>query len=94
VLDIVVQPIRAGVEVIAVFVAGNDVTARTCRRQAARESEERFRTIANSAPVPIWVSNPDRTRDFVNQAYVEFLGLPEEEAAKLDWRTILHPDDH
>jgi PAS domain S-box-containing protein len=94
VLDYNVEPIVEHEEVIAVFVAGNDVTARHAAEHRLRESEARFRTIANSAPVPIWVSNPDRTRDFVNQAYVEFLGLPEEEAAKLDWRTILHPDDH
>jgi PAS domain S-box-containing protein len=42
----------------------------------------------------MWVSNPDRTRSFVNRAYVDFLGLDYEAAAKLDWRTILHPDDH
>jgi PAS domain S-box-containing protein len=94
VLDYLVQPIVENEEVIAVFVAGNDVTAQHIAERKLRESEERFRIIANSAPVPIWVSNADRTRDFVNQAYVDFVGLPREEAARLDWRNILHPDDH
>jgi PAS domain S-box-containing protein len=94
VLDYLVQPIVERGEVIAVFVAGNDVTARHMAERRLRESEQRFKLIADSAPVPIWVTRPDRTRDFVNQAYLEFVGQPEEEAKRFDWRTILHPDDH
>ena len=41
----------------------------------------------------MWVTKLDRTRLFANQAYVDFLGLPYEEAIKFDWRKILHPDD-
>jgi PAS domain S-box-containing protein len=94
VLDYLVQPIVEDGAAIGAFVAGTDVTARYSAERRLRESEERFRIIADSAPVPIWVSKPDRTRSFVNRAYVEFLGMEEEEAAALDWRNILHPDDH
>ena len=59
-----------------------------------RESEERFRSIANSAPILVWVTNADRVRAFVNQTYVEFVGGTYEEARVLDWRQVLHPDDH
>jgi PAS domain S-box-containing protein len=94
VLDYVIQPIVEQDHILGVFIAGNDVTARHQAEQELRESEERFRLIADSAPVPIWVSNPDRTRNFINRAYVDFVGLDYEAAARLDWRTILHPDDH
>jgi PAS domain S-box-containing protein len=60
---------------------------------AARESEERFRLIADSAPVPMWVTSLDRRRWFVNRAYVDFLGCSYEEAVDFDWRKILHPED-
>ena len=70
-----------------------DVTDRMLAQETLRESEERFRLIANSAPVPIWVTKLDRTRLFANKAYVDFLGLPYEEAIKYDWRKALHPDD-
>jgi PAS domain S-box-containing protein len=60
---------------------------------ALRESEARFRLIADSAPVPMWMTRLDRTREFANRAYVEFLGLPYEEALAFDWRHIIHPDD-
>ncbi|WP_114952717.1 hybrid sensor histidine kinase/response regulator [Sphingosinicella terrae] len=65
--------------------------ARTERR--LRESEERFRLIADSAPALMWVTKLDRKRSFVNRAYVDFLGITYEQAVDFDWRTVLHPDD-
>ncbi len=70
-----------------------DITERSLAREMLRESEERFRLIADSAPVPIWVTQLDRTRSFANRAYTEFVGLPYKKALAFDWRTILHPDD-
>ncbi|WP_454619550.1 PAS domain S-box protein [Bradyrhizobium cenepequi] len=70
-----------------------DITERMLAQEKLRESEERFRLIADSAPVPIWVTKLDRTRSFANRAYIDFLGLPYEEAIKFDWRKRLHPDD-
>lgn len=70
-----------------------DITDRTLAKELLRESEERFRLIADSAPVPMWVTRLDRTRAFANQAYVDFLGVRYEEALAFDWRTILHPAD-
>jgi PAS domain S-box-containing protein len=70
-----------------------DVTDQMLAREVLRESEQRFRLIADSAPVPIWVTKLDRTRSFANRAYVEFIGLPYHEALAFDWRKVLHPDD-
>jgi PAS domain S-box-containing protein len=70
-----------------------DVTERMLAQEKLRESEERFRLIADSAPVPMWVTKLDRTRSFANQAYVDFVGLPFEQAIAFDWRKVLHPDD-
>src|SRR5215207_11470806 len=70
-----------------------DVTAQMLAQATLRESEVRFRLIADSAPVPVWVTKLDRTRSFANQAYLDFLGLPFEEAIVFDWRKRLHPDD-
>ncbi|WP_244624718.1 PAS domain-containing sensor histidine kinase [Sphingomonas sp. So64.6b] len=52
-----------------------------------------FNLIADSAPVPMWVTRLDRRRSFVNRAYVDFLGVSYAEAVDFDWRLILHPDD-
>ena len=59
-----------------------------------RESESRFRDIADTAPVLIWVTRADRVRSFVNQAYVEYMGADYETVRLADWREYLHPDDH
>ncbi len=83
----------AGGEVSGFYAVVQDVTDRKLVEKALSESEERFRSIANSAPVPIWVSRLDGRRAFVNYAYQEFLGLPFEESLNYDWRKSLHPDD-
>jgi PAS domain S-box-containing protein len=93
-LDFVFQPItdnQGGVT--GIFAQGHDVTELHNAELALRESEERFRLIADSAPVPMWVTRLDRKRSFVNRAYVEFLGISYEEAVDFDWRTVIHPDD-
>jgi PAS domain S-box-containing protein len=55
--------------------------------------EDEFRLIADSAPVAVWVTRLDRTRSFVNRAYIEFVGVPYDQALVFDWRRIIHPDD-
>jgi PAS domain S-box-containing protein len=73
-----------------------DVTEQRTAERALRESEERFRRIANSAPVMMWVTRLDRVRDFVNDHYAEFVCGPDcdpDEARTIDWRSRIHPDD-
>ncbi|MBO9500455.1 PAS domain-containing protein [Brevundimonas sp. A19_0] len=61
---------------------------------ALRESEGRFRDMANDAPVLIWVTAADRTREFVNEAYRRFMGADHATTLQTDWRAFIHPDDH
>jgi len=56
-------------------------------------TESRFRMLADSAPVLMWLSHVDGTREFVNRAYLDFLGLDYEDAMAFDWRRLIHPDD-
>ncbi|MBK3666538.1 PAS domain S-box protein [Bradyrhizobium diazoefficiens] len=83
----------AGGRAVRLVGADLDVTDQMLAQATLRESEERFRLIADSAPVPIWVTKLDRTRSFANQAYVDFVGLPYDQAIAFDWRKVLHPDD-
>ena len=83
-------------EVRGIIIFVQDVTEQRASERAMKESEERFRRIANSAPALMWVTRIDRMRDFVNEAYAEFAcgpGCDLEEARTLDWRERIHPDD-
>ena len=86
----------AGGPVRGLIIVVQDVTEQRDAERALRESEARFRRIADSAPVMIWVTRLDRVRDFVNEAYAEFAcgpGCDRDEARTLDWRERIHPDD-
>jgi len=90
--DYVPQKDRHG-EVVGMILLVQDITEQRAAERALKESEARFRRIADSAPVMMWVTRLDRTRDFVNDAYAEFAGMSREEARALDWRERIHPDD-
>ena len=88
--------VTAGGQVQGFVIVLNDVTEQRVAERSLRESEERFRRIANSAPALMWVTRLDRVRDFVNEAYAEFAcgpGCNPDAARKLDWKSRIHPDD-
>ena len=62
-------------------------------RKAVEISEARFRALADSAPILMWVSRTDGRREFANRAYADFLGADYETTINFDWRKALHPDD-
>ena len=58
-----------------------------------RESEERFRLVANTAPVLIWMSGPDKLYTFFNQPWLEFTGRPIEAELGNGWADGVHAED-
>lgn len=68
-----------------------DITERVLAEAALRESEERFRTVAEVTPAAIFVIEGDRIV-YVNQAAEEITGYTAQEMMAMDPWTILHPD--
>ncbi len=60
---------------------------------ALRESEERFRAIANSIDQLIWATQPDGFHDYYNQRWYEYTGVPEGSTDGAAWNRMFHPDD-
>ena len=65
---------------VAAFV---DVTARRRAEAALPESEERFRNMADHAPVMMWVTRPDGVCTYLNREWYDFTGQTPEEARGL-----------
>jgi len=69
-----------------------DITERRETETALRRREARFRALMNNAPVLIWVTGLDGM-EYVNQAYLEFLGVESHEVLGNAWTYFLHPED-
>jgi len=70
-----------------------DVTKRKIAEEELRESEERFRTVANAAPVMIWMSGPDKLCTFFNKGWLDFTGRSPEQELGNGWAEGVHRED-
>ena len=61
--------------------------------QQLRESEQRFRLVADSAPILIWMSGIDKTCTWVNKSWLDFTGRSMEHELGHGWTAAIHPDD-
>jgi PAS domain S-box-containing protein len=71
-----------------------DITTQKRIEGALRESEQRFRLVAESAPVMLWMGDQNGKCIYLNRAQREFWGGDLERVSDFDWGTTVHPDDH
>ena len=71
----------------------HDITDRKMAEASLRESEERFRVVADTAPVMIWMSSTDKQPNYFNQAWLDFTGRSFEAELQSGLAAITHPDD-
>jgi two-component system, cell cycle sensor histidine kinase and response regulator CckA len=93
-VSLTISPIRDGTgTIIGASAIARDITKRKESEAALRESEERFRRIADSAPVMIFASGPDQLANFFSKGWLDFTGRKLEQELDFGWTEGLHPED-
>jgi PAS domain S-box-containing protein len=62
------------------------------RTEQLRQSEEQFRTLANSIPQLAWMANADGAIFWYNQRWYDYIGAGEQEIERWGWTSVQHPD--
>ena len=70
-----------------------DITKRKMAEEALIESDSRFRAVADSAPVMIWMSGPDKLCNFFNKGWFDFTGRTPAEELGNGWTEGVHRED-
>jgi len=87
-------PLRDGNNcVVGVLGMYQDITELKRAEEVLRESESRFRTLANSAPVLIWMSGPDKLYNWFNKVWLDFTGRSRQQEQGNGWAEGVHPED-
>jgi PAS domain S-box-containing protein len=75
------------------LIASSDITDRKQAQQALQESEARFRNMADTAPVMIWMAGPDKLCNYFNQQWLNFTGRTIQQEGGNGWTEGIHRDD-
>ena len=70
-----------------------DITERKLAEATLRQSESRFRVLAQAVPNQVWSARTDGKLDWVNQKIIDYSGLQESILLGDGWLQLLHPDD-
>lgn len=93
VVEITLSPQQANGRVVNFLGIARDITDRKQAEEALRESEDRFRTALNHAPIGMAIVALDGTFLIVNCAFSEIVGYTEAELQGMTFQEITHPDD-
>jgi PAS domain S-box-containing protein len=86
-------PLKDGHRVIGINTVCEEITERMQVEEALRQSEARFRQMADNAPVMVWVTDPTGYCTFLSQSWYDFTGQTEATGLAFGWLDVTHPDD-
>lgn len=93
--EVRVQPSRdIGGMLVGWFGSASDIEDSHNLNESLRASEERFRRLADQAPVLIWMSDTTKATTWFNRPWLEFTGRTMEQEIGSGWAEGVHPDDY
>lgn len=86
-------PLKNGEQVIGISIVCEEITERLQSEIALRDSEARFRNMADHAPVMVWVKDTTGYCNYLSQSWYELTGQTEATALGFGWVEAVHPED-
>jgi PAS domain S-box-containing protein len=93
-ISLTVSPVRnAAGEIIGASKIARDITPQKRAEEALRDSNERFRLMANAAAVLIWIADQSKQRVWFSHRWLEFTGRSSDEEHGFGWTQNVHEED-
>ena len=93
-VSLTVSPIRNALgEIVGASKIARDITLQKRAEEALKASDSRFRNLADSAPVLIWMADSSRAFTWFNRTWRDFTGRPVEQDQGFGWTQNVHADD-
>jgi PAS domain S-box-containing protein len=93
-ISLSISPVRnAAGEIVGASKIARDITQQKRAEEALRVSNERFRLMADSAPVLIWIADHSKGRHWFNKVWLDFTGRAADQEAGFGWTQSVHEDD-
>ncbi len=93
-VSLTISPVRDSTgRIIGASKVARDITPQKRAEQALRESEQRFRVIADASPIMVWMSGTDKLCYYFNKGWLDFVGRTLEQESGNRWAKNVHPED-
>ncbi|WP_192822286.1 CHASE domain-containing protein [Rufibacter sp. LB8] len=88
-----IRHVKEGNKVVGHILEVRDITEEKRAQRDLQESEARFRNMADSAPVMIWITDHNRDCLYMNRQWLQFTGSTLEDNLNKGWLKYIHPED-
>ena len=92
-VSIISGPVSISGNQIFEYVIYREITERKRAEEALQKSERNLAAIINTIPTAAWTTRPDGHCDFINQVWLDYVGMTVEHAKGWGWAEAIHPAD-